>query len=297
MLRPLDLRCERIQFDQELSEADHEKLAAFLTQYPKVGLRDYDFNRAEVSYLRFYSSLKNYQLDCFSLQDLSGVDYLPDTLECFGFGATRTKRFSLRFLDRFKNLRELYNDGHHKDIEVLGELAQLRKLSLSSISRDNFDDILNKLRHLEILYVSLGGTKDLRAVAKNTNLQILKLVMIRGFSDIEFISSMHSLQFLFLDSLKHITALPDFSHLNLLRRLQLHNMKGIDDLSPILEATNLEELAIFFSRHLKPKHFQCLLAHKNLKRISVATDGIWANKKILSMFNLPSAGLVGDIFN
>ena len=120
-LRPLDPRCNVVQFEDPLSDSEFKKLADFMRGYPKVPLRVYGHygNGCNLDFLKYFSFLHYFIVDVYDLHDIDGFQYLPDNLESLSFSNTRSKRFSLSFLSRFQSLRQLYIESHKKDIDVL----------------------------------------------------------------------------------------------------------------------------------------------------------------------------------
>jgi hypothetical protein len=118
-LQPLDSKCRVVQFDGPLTDMDHEKLALFLKQYPDVSFRVYGFYNvdgvADLSFLRFYPFVRNFQVDLFKLESLDGIEHLSADLEYLGIGQTK-KKISLKPISLFRNIKELYLEGHTKDI-------------------------------------------------------------------------------------------------------------------------------------------------------------------------------------
>jgi hypothetical protein len=71
-------------------------------------------------------------------------------------------------------------------------------------------------------------------------------------------------------------------------------MSGITDLSPLIEAENMEELAIF-NTHLSPEQFSVLKDHPRLKAISVGLGTMTKNEEVESMLGLPRLAHPGII--
>ena len=66
--------------------------------------------------------------------NIVGMEYLPESLEFFGFGQTKSRNFSLAFLRRFSRLKDLYLECHTKNIEAVSTLSHLERLTLRSIT-------------------------------------------------------------------------------------------------------------------------------------------------------------------
>ncbi len=289
-LQPLDPKCRVVQSDSPLTDEDHEKLAPFLKKYPDVSFRVYGYYNVggvgDLSFLRFYPFVKNFQVDLFKLESLDGIEHLPIDLEYLGIGQTK-KKISLKPLSQFKNIKELYLEGHTKDLEVLSELITLEKVNLRTIKLSDLS-VLLPLKKLWSLSLKLGGTKDLTLLPQIRNLKYLEVWMVKGLSDISIVSELSSLQFLFLQDLKNVKSLPDFSKCQDLKRIVLDNMKSLEDLSPLLTAKNLEDIVIVNGNNFSPEDISCFKNHPHLKRGLIALGSIKKNDKVKELLPLES---------
>ena len=287
-LRPLDARCRVVQFSSPLSDADFRRVADFMRGYPAVPLRVYGHYRdgCNLDFLKYFPFLRQFQADVFDLLDIDGLRHLPDELEFLGFSQTRSKRFSLAFLSRFRCLRQLYIESHKKDIAVLSGLSSIEELTLRSVTLPDLS-LLVPLRHLISLDIKLGGTKDLSLLPEVGHLRYLELWMIRGLDDISSIGDVRTLQYLFLQALKRVESVPSLRDLRLLRRVQLETMKGLSDLQPIADAPVLEELLVIDMPHLQPVAFRPFVGHKMLRSASVGLGSLNKNAVVASMLGLP----------
>lgn len=287
-LSPLASDCRIVQFDKQLTEYEYKKLAEFLKDYPNVGIRAYGLSRdiPDLSFLRHFSSLRKFYMDIRKLESFDGLSFLPIDLEELGISQTYTKQQSLLVLKRFPNLKSLYIEGYTKDINIVGKLENLKKLSLRSISLPDLSLFL-PLKRLESLEIKLGGIKDLSLLPKVGQIKYLELWLIRGLTDISTISDLESLQYLFLQALKHITCLPDMKRLSRLRRLHLETMKGINDLTPLVFASALEELMVVDMPQLKVESFTPLIGHPTLKKALIRLGSIKKNNAVDDMLKLP----------
>lgn len=287
-LVPLDKKCRVVQFGglgADLTDSDHQKLSEFLKQYPDMSFRVYVHTLENLNFLKYYSFSKNVQIDVWDLGNLDGIEYLNNDMEFFGFGLTKRK-FSLNFLSRFTNLKELYLEGHAKDIEVISKLSNLERLTLRQITLNDLS-ILTPLKKLWWLAIKLGGTKNLSHLIELTKLKYLELWMISGLEDISPISELVNLQFLFLQDLKNVKKLPDFSKCSSLKRVVIESLKGLSDLSPLLQASSLEDLVVVSGNNFKPTDFICLKDHKGLKAVHIGLGSFKKNKEVEEIFNLP----------
>lgn len=287
-LRPLDPRCNVVQFRSPLTDDDFQKLSRFLAQYPTVPLRIYGHYAdgiEDLRFLRYFPTLRGFYSDVFETKSWDGLEFLPDNLEFLGLGATR-KSLSLAALARFKEVRDLGLEGHKKDLEAIIPLVNIEFLSLKSISLPNLS-LLEPLRKLRGLALRLGGTKELK-FPDLPDLRYLELWMIRGLTDISGISDLDNLRYLFLQDLKNVTALPSLRAMPKLERLHLENLKGLTDLSPVSEAIGLRDLLLISMNHLKLDNLRCLLNHPSLRAATIGLGSLRRNKDASELLGLDS---------
>lgn len=289
-LIPLDEKCRVVQFSSPLNESDHEKLSELVKKYPTVSFRVYGHydkgQLKDLKFLKYYPFVRKFQVDVFEISSIEGIEQLSNDLEYLVFCETR-RRFSLNFLQKFKNLRELIIGRHAKDIETLSVLTNLERLTLCSITLKDLS-ILLPLKKLWWLAIKLGGTKNLSLLPQLERLKYLELWMIRGLEDISRISGIKKLQYLFLQDLKNVNALPDFSKCPDLKRIVIENMKGLSDLSPLRSAANLEELIVISGNNFQPANFTPLKDHRSLKRVMIGLGSMRKNKLVSEILNLPT---------
>jgi hypothetical protein len=289
-LAPLDSRCDRAQFSSPLSNADHARLSFFLRKYPNTALRVYGHWNEELTDLKFlkhYPFLRRFHADVYNLRSVDGVEYLPVSLRSFGLSQTKSKALSLKFLTRFVELQDLSLESHTKDFSVIGELTQLRSLTLRSITVPDLSPLL-PLKNLSSLAIKLGGTKDLRLLPQIGALKYLELWMIRGLSDISVIGNVTTLQNVFLQALKNVSELPSFSRLTKLRRITLDTMKGLSSLARIADAPELEELVVLACTQFDSEHFRPFVKHPTLKCAFAGLGSDRKNQATIRLLNLPA---------
>jgi hypothetical protein len=282
-LRPLDPRCQVVQFSTPLTDGDCVRLAEFLRGYPGVPLRIYGHYRGapDLTFLRHFPFLKGFQADVFDIASWEGLRFLPDSLEFLALGATR-RRFSLKQVERFTHLTDLSLDGHGKDLAVLRGFTRLVYLTLRSISMPDLS-LLQPLGGLRSLALKLGGTSQLGMLAGLARLRYLELWMVRGLSDLAAVAQLPELRYLFLQDLKAVRSLPSFRPLRELRRVHIENLKGLSDLAPIAEAPGLEELLVINMRHLPVERFACFREHPTLKAVAVGLGSQRRNAEAASL--------------
>lgn len=286
-LIPLDEKCRVVQFGglgADLTDSDHQKLSEFLKQYPDMSFRVYVHTLQDLSFLKYYSFCKNVQIDVFDLHSLDGIEHLSEDMEFFGFGITKRK-FSLNFLSKFTKLKQLYLQGHTKDIEIISKLTNLERLTLREITLSDLS-ILTPLKKLWWLAIKLGGTKNLSHLSELKSLKYLELWMIKELEDLSPISGLENLQFLFLQDLKNVKELPDFSKCSSLKRIYMESLKGLSDISSLLQAKSLEDLLVVSGNNFKPEDFAFLKNHTSLKIGNIGLGSARKNEEVKKMLNL-----------
>jgi hypothetical protein len=294
-LRPLDARCRVVQFNAPLADSDFIKLARFMQAYSGVPLRIYGHHRGaqDLAFLQHFPFLKGFQVDVFEIVSWDGLEFLPDSLEFLALGATR-RRFSLKPIARFTQLKDLFVEGHSKDLTVLRGFTELVYLALRSISKPDLS-LLQPLRKLRSFALKLGGTNQLAMLSGLTELRYLELWMVRGLSDLSVVTELSELRYLFLQDLKNVTLLPSFRHLNKLRRVHIENLKGLSDVAPIAEAPKLEELLLVSMRHLPVESLRCFRDHPTLKAATVGLGSQRRNAAAASLLGRPAVKHVKPI--
>jgi hypothetical protein len=279
-LRPLEPGVSVVQFREPLNDADYPAVAALLSKHPNVKLRaygDYGKRFADLDFLAHFAGIRGLQIELPSLEDISGFASVLDGLERFFWGWTY-RRFPLGFLSRAAGLRELHLEKHSKDIEIVGGLDRLRRLSLRSIALKDLRTFaaLPELRRLEI---RLGSLRDMSAAAEMDQLQYLELWKVSGLTDLDILPELGSLEYLFLQSLKHVAALPSLKGLTRLRRVVVMDMKGLRDLRPIADAPNLEELLVIDMPHLPTDCLRPFAGHPSLKVAAAGLGSLRRNRE------------------
>jgi hypothetical protein len=288
-LRPLDARCRCVQFSKPLASHEYPALAEFLRAYPQVPLRMYGHYglTPDLEFLRHFSFLSGFQVDVLDLSSFDGLRHLPENLTSLALGQTRSRRHSLTLLSRFPALRELYIEGHAKDFTAVGDLKQLRTLTLRSVTLPDLD-VLTTLPELRSLALKLGGTTNLACLPRIA-LRYLEVWMVRGLADLAVIAQLEHLQYLFLQSLKNVRRLPSLAALTQLRRVHLETMRGLTDLEPVAEAPALEELLVLDMRQLDLEAFRPFLAHRALRAALIVLGSENKNAAVEAMLGLQPA--------
>lgn len=292
-LKLIDDSVQTVQFSSALSERDYKRVAKVAQRYPRVQLRaygSYDGSITNLDFLRFFPTLRRFSADALyhSLTNIDGLAHLTEDAEFIGIGQTK-KKLPLGGLIRFKALQRLYIEGQTKDIEVIGELRQLRSLTLRSVTLPGLS-LLRPLQQLRALGLKLGGTKDLSLLPEIGQIEYLELWMVKGLSDLSPAAHLPSLEYLFLQSLRQVSALPPMAGMSSLKRVWLETMKGLTDLSPLRDAPSLTDLAVVDMSHLQPEAFEPLVGHPTLKSLRAGLGSTRRNDAVDALMKLPREG-------
>jgi hypothetical protein len=297
MLRPSLTGRGVVQFNSLLADRDFVRLSEWMSAYPEMTLRaygSYDRTIRDLEFLRFFPSLRRFDADALhsSITSIDGLRHLPVDLEELALGDT-TPRHDLSIIGRFRDLRSLWVEGHKRGLEVIGQLTELERLSIRSITLPDLSLFL-PLRSLQSLEIKLGGTTDLRLLPEIGAVRYLELWLIRGLDDIDAIGRMGSLRYVFLQALKRVERLPDFGGAPNLRRIHLQTMKGLRDLSPVTTAPALEDIVLIDMPQLGLDDLRPLLDVPSLRGVSLGLGSVRRNEAAAALLGLPSASRTFD---
>jgi hypothetical protein len=288
-LSPLGPDHTTVQISSRLTDDEFRRLAEVMAGRPDVRLRvygGYSGSIPDLEFLRFFPRLRHFAVEVYGLPSIDGVRHLGDELESLLIGQTRSKRFSLRTLARFRQLRSLYLEGQQKDFEGIGELENLEDLTLRSITLPDLSALV-PLRRLTSLDIKLGGTRDLSLLPQIGRLGYVELWQVRGLVDVSALADIETLERFLLQSLTKVTTLPSFARSTRLRSAYLDTMKGIADLAPLADAPKLERLLLVSMCNLQPEALLPFVGHPTLR------DGSWglcSDRKNFAAYDLLPLG-------
>ncbi|MCM3006096.1 leucine-rich repeat domain-containing protein [Priestia koreensis] len=290
-----------IQFDSEVDNVTFQRLNDILFSVrDDIVLRVYGFYQEQCDFsflkslpnlVRFHGEcyemvqniqslgelkkLKELKLSIFYLDSFDILSHIPDTLEKLVLGKTKSTKPALYELKRFKNLKTLFLIGHKKGIEALSSLENIEKLTLTSVSINDFTFLL-PLHKLWYLSINFGSVNSFSALGILHSIKYLELFQIRKVEDLSFISFATNLQYLSLGNLPNVSVLPALNDLTHLRKIELENMKGLKDLSSLEYAPQLVEFSHRSAMSMQIEDYIPLLKNPILKRVSV---GFGSDKK------------------
>jgi hypothetical protein len=219
----------------------------------------------DASLLKILPSVRNLALDSLKhIRNLDAVFDLPN-LDTLAFGVydfdeanfleklplehlkrlmlaeNKNRNFDLRPLERASNLKELFVQGHSKNIDALSQMKNLNQLVLSSCNAKTPLGFIKNIERLRTFQLILGGRSDIRDV-ESRSLETLEIVRVKGLSSLDLLERFEKLSALRVEDQLHLEGL-DISKL-LLRRLTIGNCKKLARVVGLDRQHLLEELFI-----------------------------------------------------
>ena len=278
--RPLEPDCGVIQFDERLTPAQLEKAGRLIVDRPDVELYVYDRTWRDLSFLKYFKTLQRLHIALYDLDDITGLSDVPWLRE-LTFGETR-KKFSLRFVAAWPRLKRLFLIKHKTDLHCIRGLTELENLGLSGYTLPDLS-LLLPLVKLRKLSLSLGGTRNLAALAQLPELEDLRLMRITKLSDLGILADLVGLKALELIWMRNVTSLPSLIGLERLDEVTLDTMKGLTDLSPLAAAPALRRLVVGDMRQLTADSFRCFIGHPWLQELWADTGRRKLNAQVKEM--------------
>jgi hypothetical protein len=222
--------------------------------------------RHTLDFLADFPGLRALEIRVSALKSLEPLTLVADSVEWLGLGVDPSD-LSCKPIAGCTKLRWVKLGGLPKDLDSIGSLAGLEALGLYGFTLKMLD-VVRPLRNLERLCINAGSLEDIQPVGELPKLKALELMLVRKLKDVSPVAGVNTLQYLALNTMKMITALPDCSHLKALRRVYLDTMNGINDLSGLTKAPNLEELIVVGSK-IEAQVFDPIIAYPRLKRVTL----------------------------
>jgi internalin A len=287
-LRPPEAEVTTIQFCTPLSERELVRLAAFMREYPSLGLYVYAQTSEppvpDLEFLRHFSFLRSLGIGRWTVTNFEGLRHLrPSNLTHLSINEVLRGRIPLAAVAPFTNLESLSIDGPSKDFGALTALQNLRSVHLRSLKVPTLRP-LAALPRLREVTLTLGGTTALDELANVAALDSLELTMIRGLSDLSALAEIRSLELLRLRALKHVTALPSLRRLERLREVHLDQLRALRDVRGIADAPALETFSAVMMQNVPPEVFEPLAAHPALRSVQIGLRPARANARVHAMF-------------
>ena len=234
----------------------------------------------DLSFLKYFRTLQRLHVALYKLRDIEGFDQVPWLRE-LTFGETE-KKFSLRFVDNWPQLRRLFLVKGKTDLHCLQRLTALQELGFSGFTLPDLS-VLLPLTELRKLQLFLGGTRNLAALARLPSLEELWLMRITKLSDLGVLADLTGLKTLKLEWMRNVSDLPSLHRHTRLENVELEMMKGLTDLSAIAAAPALRRLVVADMPQLTADSFRCLIGHQRLEELWAATGKRKVNAQIKEM--------------
>jgi internalin A len=278
--QPLEPECRVIQFDERLTPSQLERAGRLVADRPDVQLYVYGRVWQDLSFLKYFRTVQRLHIALYELRDAEGIANLPWLRE-LTFGETR-KKFSLRFLEAWPLLGNLFLVGHKTDLSCIRGLTALEHLGLSGYTLPDLSLLLPlvKLREFQLF---LGGTRNLAALAQLPALEDLRLMRITKLSDLGILADLAGLKTLHLDWMRNVTSLPSLHRNDRLEDVTLETMKGLTDLSSIAAAPALRRLVVAEMPQLTVESFRCFIGNPRLEELWADTGRRKLNAQVKEM--------------
>jgi protein phosphatase 1 regulatory subunit 7 len=219
--------------------------------------------------------LEDYEI--LRLENLQGLQKL-------GITETISTKVNLEYLAHYAKLKELYIDGHTKNIHSIGSLQKLETLYLRAIKKTPLN-FINEMQGLETLHILLGGRHNLNEI-ETSNIKNLTIDWVLGFNDISGILKLKKLEKLKLSLLKQLKTIKIQSTNTSLKDLcifgckDLNIIEGLDKLKVLIEL-GIIEVSMKFEEFLKlplPKTLKvldfCTFKERQDKEIRAAIESL-----------------------
>ncbi len=279
--RPLSPECHTVQFSRPHDDGQMQAIGALFQGRPDVRLYVYGGVR-DLEFLRYFPDLRSLQLAVWDIEDISGFRHLSDEFHSLIFPKTRA-RFSLRFLERLAGLRDLFLQGHTRDVAVVSTLVRLDSLGLHGVGLTDLKPLL-PLQGLRTLRLGFGRIGDLSGLAALPALETLRLMRITELADVDVLADLTALRAMDLDWLAKVTRLPDLSRLTWLEDLRLDTMKALTDIAGAARAPSLRRLRVGATPGLTAESFRAFVGHPALRELHAYTGRARDNEAVLRMF-------------
>jgi protein phosphatase 1 regulatory subunit 7 len=217
LLKIPDVQCLYIDCLHDVLNLDFLKE---LTQLKILGLGVFEMRDTEI-------------LNSENLKNLTGL-FISDT---------RSKAFNLDYLRKLRKLKSLRIAGHTKNIDAIGELAELNDLSLNAVKKVPVG-FVNRLKDLKSLSFILGSRENLNEIEENT-IENLDIIRVRGFNDLSCLYRFPKLQKLKVEDQIQLSEIHFENKFPLLTDLRILNCKSLATLNGMNNLSNLESLVVY----------------------------------------------------
>lgn len=219
----------------------------------------------DAAWLRHLPQVCSLNLDC--LMHVKNVSHIAELheLKAFAFGVfesdvpellsypslrhvhrlvlahTRKNNIDLAPLETYQRLEVLFLNGHARNIATLGDIATIRRLSLSQIAKRVSVAFVGDMVGLRSLTLLLGGRPNTAELA-HPNLIHLEVLRVRGLADID-LSGFPLLQAARIEDQLQLRALR-LQQGSVIHWLSIWNCKNLATLQGLRQAAELRSLSV-----------------------------------------------------
>ncbi len=233
-----------------------------------------------LSFLDYFGHLDGFSLYPYEFKDFSELSKVPTGIASLALGGFKSKRLSLNLLDRFEHLESLQITGQTKDTEAIARRKNLRSLFLDQVTLP-VPGMLAELQGLESFTAMHGGMSDLGVLSRLARLTELTLWRVRGLSEME------GLAILELGAMRQVQRLPPFDKLTNLKSVRLDQMKGLEEISTLAQARNLEQLQILEMDKISMASYKAFVGHPKLRDLTCGYRSKRKRQAVLDLLGLP----------
>lgn len=197
--------------------------------------------RYDLSFLEHYVGIRRLDLNVPQVHSIAPIEALAECLVELSVGEIRDASVSLRPVAACRKLSSLTIVRTKRDLGHIGELTDLRRLSL--VGHGGALEWTHPLVALEHLDVGFATLSDSRFLERFPRLRRLGLRRLRGLGELVGVEGLLALESIELDGVSSLVRLPHLDRLKALALLVVVGAKGLVDLSTLRESV-VEELAL-----------------------------------------------------
>jgi hypothetical protein len=150
--------------------------------------------------------LESLALEVFKLDPINILECIdPSELRFLWLSNTAPSKLDLGVLTRFPKLQELTISGQRKNLEAVGQLETLKRLTIGLVAKSGCG-FLSGLKRLEVLQLLLGGQEDISNI-QCPSLKELEVVRVCGLNELGDLSRFPKLESLRVENQPRLTCL------------------------------------------------------------------------------------------
>lgn len=249
---------------------------------------DADYTSSEIQKFDFlgeFSNVRKFGISRFNKYDLVSLqNNLPESLEKIELSGPRhydfqKKQFELSdfsFVDNLKNLKSLHLGVFNKNsnLRLSNPHHELYDLGLGAYNYKKIQIEASNYPNVKILGLTFDHSEKIYDFTANPNLKGLVLLSKSKDSDLNFLSTLPSnIEYIWLQGYPNAEKIPDVSNLKNLRYLVLTDVRGLKDLSSLVDLPKLEAFnMVTKNRDFNFESVRLLSEIPQLKHISVVRN-------------------------